>query len=162
LAESPPAGALELEQLRQNQLAVARNGRDPALALWCGDRMPGLSVWAGEILDAMEPVCALLDASCDGHAYTRALAAQREKVMAPELTPSARILAAMRAADEPFFRYALQVSLAHRDELLDSPYAEPARLAALRREAAASQERQREIEAADELDFESYLARYFA
>ena len=61
-----------------------------------------------------------------------------------------------------FFEYTMQVARGHRDYFasIESPDEERMRLYA--DEAVKSIERQREIEAADDVDFDTYLKRYFA
>ena len=115
-------------------MEVAHRGRDPRLCLRrLGDTVP-LAEWANEVLDAMSGVCEVLDAATLDRSYSNSLAAQREKVHDPELTPSARILADMRANGEGWFVAQARESL---------------RL-------------QRELEESDHEPFAAYLARYFA
>ncbi len=161
LADSPQIDAVELEQTEQSQLAVARNGRDPALELIRGDDAIGLKTWAGEILEDMTGVCELLDRGRSDGAYRQALASQEEKVADPERTPSAMILESMRANGEPFFTFAMRMSRHHREQFVGAGPLPPPRHDLLLREVATSLEKQREIEAADRISFESYLESYF-
>jgi len=89
------------------------------------------------------------------------LRVQKAKVADPDLTPSARMLAEMRTSGEGFQDYARRLSEAHghqwRAHKLD-----PAREAELLRLVDESKRRQAEIEAADDVDFDTFLARYFA
>jgi glutamate--cysteine ligase len=86
---------------------------------------------------------------------------QRDKIRDPDLTPSARMLKEMRAAGEGFHDYARRMSEAHgrfwRSHTLD-----PGREARLVELVSESRRRQAEIEAADDTDFDTFLARYFA
>ena len=161
LQDSPAISALEREEIDHNQMEVAHRGRDPRLRLRrLGDTLP-LAEWANEVLDAMSGVCEVLDATTLDGAYSHSLAAQREKVRDPELTPSARILAEMRAHGEGFFQFAMRMSRQHRDYFRARP------LPAERRHWFVQQAReslrlQRELEEADHEPFAAYLARYFA
>jgi len=161
LADSPQIDAVELEQTEQSQLAVARNGRDPALELMRGADAVRLKTWASEIVEDMTGVCELLDRGRDDGAYRQALAAQAEKVADPERTPSAMILESMRVNGEPFFTFAMRMSRHHREQFAAAGPLPPQRHALLQREVETSLEKQREIEASDRISFESYLESYF-
>ncbi len=161
LADSPQVDAVELEQTEQSQLAVARNGRDPSLMLMRGDNGVPLQTWAREILEDMTGVCELLDRGRGDGAYSKALASQAVKVADPEETPSAMILEAMRSNGEPFFTFAMRMSRHHREQFVGAGPLQSQRHDLLQREVARSLEKQREIEAADRISFESYLESYF-
>ena len=78
-----------------NQLAVANFGRKPGLELDKGNQKIPLQDWATEILESMQPVCAILDKEDSDKPYSAALAQQQLLVQNPDLTASARILASM-------------------------------------------------------------------
>ncbi len=161
LADSPPVDAVELEQIEQNQLAVARNGRDPGLRLVRGERGTALTEWASEIVADMSGVCELLDRDRDDDAYATALAEQRAKIEDPDQTPSARILSSMREHGEPFFTFGMRMSRQHRDHFVSGAVGESQVLALLRESVARSIEKQKAIEASDRISFEEYLENYF-
>jgi len=80
----------------------------------------------------------------------------------PEATPSARVLHAMaRNHDNSFLRFALIESTAHKSMLqhLELPREVRERFTRLAQE---STLRQRELEAADEVDFETFRQRYLS
>ncbi len=160
LVDSPRIGSDERKAIDENLIAVAQRGRDPALAL---DRRTGavaLRVWAHELLDAMVPAAELMDGGSEGPC-ARSLASQQEKVRDPASTPSARMLSEMVANGESFFEYAWRISERYREGFRAAPLDadREALFERLRRE---SRERQQEIEARDDLDFDEFLARYFA
>ena len=161
LAESPPLDAEERRMIGDNQMAVALTGRDPALVLhrrWSGS-LP-LRRWAEEIVGALQPIGELLDLGENARPYAAALAEQRETLADPDRTPSARILAEMRASGENFFRYARRLSEQHRDALQAEPLAEE-RVQFFTEAAKRSLREQAEIEAADDLTFDEFLRQYF-
>lgn len=162
LNESPLLDAEERQMIDDNQMAVALNGRDPALLLQ-RRRDAALPVrrWAEEILGALQPISELLDHGESGQLYAAALAEQREVLADPARTPSARILAEMRARGENFFRYARRWSEQHRDTLQSQPLDE-AQVNFFTTAAEQSLHEQAKIEAADEMSFEEFLRRYFA
>ena len=163
LVESPPLRAEEREMIDANQMAVALTGRDPNLALHRDHppAAPALRAWADDILIHLQPICELLDYSEEERPYAAALAEQRQALADPERTPSARMLAEMRASGENFFRCARRLSEQHRRHFEARPLAEER----ARFFAAAAEESwrvQREIEARDDGPFEEFLRRYFA
>ncbi len=160
LADSPRINPRERRAIDDNQVLTAHRGRDPALLL---EREAGaipLPRWAEELLDAMVAAAELIDGGSGGPS-TAALALQLEKVRDPERTPSARMLAEMRANRESFYAHARRLSLQHR-EYFRRQVVSPERAAMLDRVASESVDRQRAIEAADHLSFDEFLANYFA
>ncbi|MEW7979438.1 MAG: glutamate--cysteine ligase [Candidatus Sedimenticola endophacoides] len=161
LRESPPIDILEQREIDQNLGGVAHRGRDPSLALLCRGRERRLRDWAGEILDQMQGICELLDEGRAQAPHQRSLVRQRERIADPEQTPSARMLRQMRERGEGFFQFAQRMSHRHRD-YYEGAALSGERLEWFRREAEASQRRQCELEAADEVDFATFLRQYFA
>ncbi|MCU0835778.1 MAG: glutamate--cysteine ligase [Chromatiaceae bacterium] len=159
LADSPRINAQERRAIDENQVLAAHRGRDLELRLDRGGRPVGLRDWAGELLDAMAPAAELLDVGSDG-SRAQSLRAQQAKVRDPELTPSARMLAEMRANAEGFHAFARRMSERHRDHFRGIDL-DPERVADLDALATGSHQRQRAIEAADDLPFDEFLARYF-
>ncbi|MGA7980258.1 MAG: glutamate--cysteine ligase [Chromatiaceae bacterium] len=160
LADSPRIDARERGAIDRNQLLAAHRGRDPVLELERDGRGVALRAWAGELLDVMEPAAELLDDKSGGP-FAASLSRQREKVRDPERTPSARMLAEMRSNGEGFYHFSRRVSEQHRDYFRGLAL-KPEREAEFHRLALESQQRQREIEAADDVSFDEFLARYFA
>ena len=162
LRESPPLDDAALDESRNNQAATARTGRKPGLELHRDGRAVRLGDWAREIADGVRAVAEILDLADGGDAYAVATSAMQRMVVDAELTPSARLLAELRAADAGFFEFAMAAARGHKDYFLATEPIGADRLAILEAEAGASIEKQAEIEAADDLEFAAYLARYFA
>jgi glutamate--cysteine ligase len=160
LVESPRIDGRERRAINRNQLLTAHHGRDPSLELERDGNGIALRTWARDLLEAMAPAADLLDGGSAGPRQA-SLAQQREKVRDPERTPSARMLAEMRANGEGFYHFARRLSEAHRDHFR-SHALDPEREAELVRLARESWESQREIEAGDHSSFDDFLARYFA
>lgn len=161
LQESPRIGAQERDEIDINQNLAAHRGRDPALRLQRGGAELGLREWGLELCDALAGVCELLDRDTPDSPYSRAVALQRESVLEPERTPSARMLAEMRATGEGFYDFARRKSEEHQRYFLALNLA-PERLQLFQEEARRSLARQAQIEAADDCSFEDYLRAYFA
>ena len=124
-----------------------------------GDQQISITEWATSLLAECGDIASLLDEAHAGSAYREAWHQQRDRVADPELTPSARILAAMRDNSVPFFRFAMNRSIAHRDQFLAEPMDQGMR-ARFEQLAQQSLTDQRVIEANDVLDFDSFLASY--
>src|SRR5580693_8127644 len=162
LRESAPIGQSEQAGLDANHLLVARRGREPNLMLKRDGRDFPMLDWARELLDAMQGLCELLDHGESGRPYATALEQQRVKIDDVERTPSARLLADMRQSGESFFQLALRMSKLHKDYFLGLYPPNESRLAEFAAAARESHEAQARVEAADNIDFDTYLAHYLA
>jgi glutamate--cysteine ligase len=161
LNESPSLDSEERQMIDDNQMATVLKGRDPALVLQRRHR-PALPLrrWAQEMMSELQPIGELLDLGENGRPYTAALAEQREVLTDPDRTPSARILAEMRASGENFFQYARRLSEQHRQYFQSLPLDEN-RVRFFSEAAERSWRERREIEAADTVSFAEFLRRYF-
>ena len=121
-----------------------------------------LSLQRHPALDSMTGICEVLDRGDPARPYATALAAQTAKLGEVRLTPSARLLTELRSTGESFVELALRMSSLHKAYFLDLHTPNPQRLAELSAEAEQSLQAQQQIEAADRISFEAYLARYFA
>jgi glutamate--cysteine ligase len=162
LAASPPIERAEQDELDADHVLVAREGRRPGLELRRDGRGVSLRDWALEILDSMRGVCELLDEGDPQRPYTLALELQEAKARDVALTPSARTLEELRVNEESFFDYALRMSKTHKSYFLELHLPNDARQAEFAAEAEDSLPAQAQIEAADKIGFDEYLARYFA
>lgn len=160
LKESPRISPRERRAIDDNLALVAHRGREPGLELRRDSEPLALRAWGHEILSEMLPVAELLDGKGEGP-RAQTLRRQGEKIDHPELTPSARMLAEMRAHNEGFFDLAWRWSKRHCELFAATPL-DPERQALFERLAAESIARQREIEAQDQVDFETFLQDYFA
>lgn len=161
LAESPPIDRSERHEIDNNTELVALRGREPGLALIRAGRSVPLKGWAAELLEGVQAVAEILDARRDGGQYQEAVGLQRDKVCDPEATPSARMLAEMRMNGEGFYAFARRLSLEHQ-QAFATRRLDADSLAELERVAGLSLEQQALIEAEDQGDLDSFLARYFA
>jgi glutamate--cysteine ligase len=162
VSESPPDTPQEIGEIGRNQQSVAVRGREPGLVLERNGRRVPLSDWAKEVLARCGPIAAALDDTFGGAAYAEAHAAAEKRVADAEQTPSARVLHAMaRNHDNSFVRFGLVESTLHKAMLqhLEFPREVRERFSRL---AAESLLQQRELEAADEIDFETFRQRYLA
>jgi glutamate--cysteine ligase len=161
LQDSPVISSTEQANINWNITATAHRGRDPQLQLRCGDKQVSLKDWAEDICQAMAGVCEILDMGCPDRPYSDSLAVLQEVARDPERTPSARMLAEMRSNNESFFDFALRKSNEHR-EYFARLQADPEQQALFRAMAENSLQKQREIEASDTEEFDTFLANYLA
>ncbi len=162
LSDSPPDTREELQAVGQNKLRAASRGREPGLRLDRQGDMVELRDWGSAVLAGCEPVAQALDRAHAGAAYREALAAALRAVDDPAPLPSARVLAEMRERHEnSYSRFGLARSLENARILRSEPL--PAEVEArLARLAAESIRKQKEIEAADRVDFETYRQKYLS
>lgn len=160
LLPSPTISPRERRWIDANEVLAAHRGREPGLLLQRADGEIRLHDWGRQVLSAMEPLAALMDDEVGG-AMTAALKAQQFKMVEPEATPSARVLAEMRANGEGFAEFARRLSEQHR-EVFKHLELDPNRAALFQRLADESRDKQAQIEAADDCDFDTFLMRYFA
>lgn len=161
IAPSPLLTDAELADIQANHLAIARRGREPGLKLARGGEPVARAAWALDVLQAMQPICELLDAGPES-GYGDALANAKAAAADPEQTYSARLLAEQAAAGVPFADFGLQLAANYREYFLGLGDDINQHHASLVAESAASLQRQRDIEAADSLSLDDYLARYYA
>ncbi|MEA3639998.1 MAG: glutamate--cysteine ligase [Lamprobacter sp.] len=160
LLPSPTISPRERRWIDANEVLAAHRGREPGLMLQRADGQIALRDWGQQVLSAMEPLAVLIDGGIGGE-LSAALKAQQFKMTEPDATPSARVLAEMRTRGEGFAEFAGRLTEQHRDRLKQRELA-PASLALFQRLADESRQRQAQIEAADDCDFDTFLARYFA
>jgi len=170
LDHSPNDNAALIEVLSRNRHDVAERGRDPKLVLTRDDgEQASVAQWGGELLRECEPIAAALDAAHRevrggaSNAYRQALALADAKLSDPSLTPSARMLGAVRgdAPGASCMNFTRAQSLRHRRELLALPLSDEVKQRHDRM-VVESLAAQRAIEAGDTLPFESYRQHYLA
>lgn len=162
LKDSAPIIGDEDDVLDGNHVTVAHRGREPGLKLNRDGRQVPLRDWAMELLDSMLGICEMLDQGNPRRPYTSALEAQTAKILNPALTPSARTIVELQITGQSFADFALQMSAAHKSYFLELHPPNEKRLEEFRVEADESMQRKDAIEAANTVDFETFLAGYFA
>jgi glutamate--cysteine ligase len=162
LSDSPNDTPEELQTVARNKLFVAQRGREPGLALTRGREQVALAKWATEILKECEPVAGALDAAHGGAAYRDALGAALSVIAEPDTAPSARVLHAMaRNHGNAYVRFVLALSLQHHGTLKNQALPQDAERY-FARLAEKSLAEQKQIEARDNVDFETYRSLYLS
>lgn len=161
LKESAPIASGEQDGFDANHALVAHRGREPGLVLNREGRRTTVQSWGAELIDSMRGICELLDEGAPQRPYTAALEQQEAKLRDPALTPSARTLKELETTGESFADLAMRMSRAHKAYFLDLYPPNEQRLEQFATQAEESLEKQAAIERADDVDFDTYLARYF-
>ena len=161
LSDSPPETDADARELATNQQRIVEEGRKPGLTLLRGGRETPMQAWAHDVMAESRPIAELLDAVVGTDAYTASFAEQTARLGDPDRTPSARILANMRRARIPFFRFAMNQSILHKGYFVANPLTD-AKLRRFEDLAERSLNEQRAIEAADHETFDEHLTRYMA
>jgi glutamate--cysteine ligase len=158
---SPAIDSQEEEAIDRNHLKVARYGRQRGLALTRDGRGLPMRSWAAELLESMQGICELLDATHPQRPYSVTLKEQQVKLEDVAQTPSARLLHDLLESGESFTALVLRMSRAHQQSMLALPRNQ-ARWREFEVEAEESLQAQRSLEAAQRGSFEEYLAAYLA
>jgi glutamate--cysteine ligase len=161
LQDSPPCDDQDQARQASNLEAVVNRGREPGLTLETDSGTETLSDWASRLVGEMAPIAQLLDEVHETGDYSTAIATQQDKIADPEQTPSARVLREMREQQQAFFRLALGYSQRWADHFKARQLSNGTE-AKLHQEANRSLQAQRDIEAADDVSFEQYLASFYA
>jgi glutamate--cysteine ligase len=161
LIEDKEISLLECDMLSANLQRVVTRGREPELTLETLDGEQRLDALAYERLDLFAETAKMLDQIHGGDDYQRSVNLQRAKVDNPDLTPSAQVLASLKESGLEHTDWLLKKSQEHRDYFMKEAI-EPARQDAFDTAKTASLAKQAEIEAADTLDFDAFLAQYMA
>ncbi|MBX2824470.1 MAG: glutamate--cysteine ligase [Gammaproteobacteria bacterium] len=159
LDDSPPMQQQDLDAISANMSAVAHRGRQPDLQLQREGKSITLKDWGLALMDQMSGVAECLDAQTGTTLYTDTLRQQRQKMLDPETTPSARVLREMIDGFDSFAEFARSWSLAHAQTLATPVTASVESM--LDDLSSESLQRQLETEAADEVALDTYLENYF-
>lgn len=161
LRNSPKDKPSETASLSANQLTIVERGRAPGLALEREGNLVPMQEWAEELLDDCTAIAEVIDAHAGNDLHSYAVECQRKKVADSELTPSARMLQLMRDQNIPFYRFAMNQSLAHNGYFADHPLRD-SQLDEYLSTARTSIAKQTEMEAATDESFEAFLEHYLA
>ena len=161
LEESPLIPVEQGKCYTENFARTVKEGRRPGLMLRRDGVETSLQSWGAELLERIRPVAELLDAQRGDSAHADALAAQAAKLADAELTPSARVLAALRANGKSFAAFGLEQSKRHAAYFrAHPPSVEDA--AYFRELAQTSVDEQQELERTQTGSFDDFVAAYRA
>jgi glutamate--cysteine ligase len=161
LKESPNLDLAEKLQVEANLDKVILKGREPGLKLCHGEQQRGLTEWGLEIFDELEAVAQWMDKAGDTQNYQEIIAQQRKAVENADLTLSARFLNELQENKIGSGRWGLNRAKINKEELMQgnaSLFTDEV-MAEKKSESVA---KQKQIEADDVEDFDTFLANYFA
>jgi len=161
LAESPVCNRQEFFEVGSNIDKVVEQGRDPELMLNQAGEPRGMREWANTLTSDMEHAAGLLDSIDGGTSHLHSLRLQQDKLDDASLTPSGRMLADMDSKQQSFFSLALELSQQHQNTLRSGEL-DPASLERLEAAGRESLAKQQQIEAADDISFDTFLAEWNA
>jgi glutamate--cysteine ligase len=159
-----PSALMDAQQYHETEVnlsAVVDHGRDPELMLSNEQQSIGLSTWALQLFSDMQDVALVLDQANGTTHYSVALQLEKQKILDPSLTPSAKIL--QRLVSQECDNGSLGLALAedYKKQLIDSDY-EFMDAEELTEHARLSIEKQRVIEQQDNISFDGFLSSYFS
>ena len=159
LSESPQCNEREFFEVASNTAKVVEHGRNPELILDLEGSPKPMREWANQLSHDLEHAAAMLDHIHGGNDYADSLDKQKAKIENPDLTPSGQILNDMKEGQLSFFEFSMQQSRIQRDYLQDGGL-DQATITMMQETAATSLEKQKQIEAGDDMSFDEFLRRW--
>jgi len=156
---SPPISSREQGENDENKHRVVTRGRQPGLQLLVHNHEQPLNTLAHELFDDMAPFAAMLDAAYGGQRYAQAMQDLRGRIDAPESTPSAQVVEAVKKQGS-YFDFAYAQSKTHTQALQAVGLPEQT-LADFKSSVQTSLQAQQQLDAAPEGAFEDYVKAYF-
>ena len=159
--DSPLLGEKETREAGRNHTSTAKQGRNPAFRLLRDGKEVRLQDWASEIVTKVLAIAEMIDKHDGDDSYAAAVRLQQKFIDNPEATLSARIVAELENTGSSFFEFALGMARCHSDYFSSIAPLRESQATLLANEAAESVQRQKNIEAADEISLDEYLQQYF-
>jgi len=148
------------QETEDNLRAVVEHGRDPALTLSDSAEVKPMSQWAQELFSGLREIAKIMDRNTLKPEFTQAVETEWQKIVDPDLTPSAKILSILLSDEKD--NGVLGIELAEQYKLefskLDYQYIDGPMLV---QQANESLSKQAELEQADTISFDDFLADYF-
>jgi glutamate--cysteine ligase len=160
LEPSPLFDQAECSNNKENLAITVTQGRDPDLKLTAADGAINLRQWAADIIHQMKPVADLLDLTFETKEHNSALDIQQQKVADSSLTPSEQILDTLITEKKSFYHFSMEQAENHANYFNSRPLDETTQQEFVA-EAKRSWQQQRDIEASDDEDFDTFLAGYY-
>ncbi len=160
LEDSPEGNPGGIAEVKANMKKVVDEGRRPQLQLTRDGKAIGLKEWADQLLDGIEHTASLLDQAHGSTRYRDSHTQQRRRVADPDLTPSAQVLRELKGERLSYAEFVRAKSEQHGAYFRNRPLPEQL-YAQFVEMAERSLKAQEEIEAADNVPFDTYLQRYF-
>ena len=162
LKDSPELDDAGLQEAMSNQTGMAKFGRDPGFRLSRDGEAITVRAWANEIIGDVLAVAEELDRHDGNDSYAQAVRLMQTLADDPDATPSARIIRELEDAGTGFFGFAFDLAKRHKHYFASITQPDEATRMRFVEEAAASLQRQKDIEAADSVGLDEYLQDYFS
>ncbi|MFD2164697.1 glutamate--cysteine ligase [Thalassotalea euphylliae] len=160
LAPSPELDADLQKVYETNMDKVVLRGREPGLKLQDADNCRTIPEWGSELFAEFSQVAALLDKAYQSDTYQTATEIELSKVLDASLTPSGQLVDMVVNQGVRYTSMALELATKYRDSQLASDYSVFSE-AHLSTKAEQSLLDQKNVEAADTVDFDTFLENYF-
>lgn len=160
LEPSPPHTDKETEEIRQNILNVAYDGRNPDLKLSHNGQPTSVKQRARHVFESLSNLCQLLDSQTSQEKYLDALNHHQQMIENPDNTLSATIIKQLKSTSQSFGSYALQISQAHKEHFNQLELDEK-KVEWFKKLAEDSIREQQHKEAKTTLTFDEFLNKYF-
>ncbi len=163
LTDSPFISDEDCSTIDTNFSLAVNEGRKPGLKLNNRGAEISLQDWGKELLDAMQPIADILDRNTHDHRYSNALIEQLNKIAAPDLTPSAQVIAVMQQEGLSWIEFAGELSRKHKAHFLGEQAKHyPKKTEELRAQSESSFTDAAAIKAGDTQTFADFLTAYQA
>jgi glutamate--cysteine ligase len=160
LQDSPQISTDEYAANNQNKTSIIIEGRKPGLKLKRNEETIDAFQWATALTDGIGQTANLLDESHGNNLHTKAVAAQKNKLLHPDLFPSAQMLHFADTEKLSFSELGIRLSSQHKANFKEPLPAD--KRAEMDKIAVESLEKQKQIEDSDTIDFDDFLTDYFA
>jgi glutamate--cysteine ligase len=117
LQDSPVINSEECDSLDENFNLAVNEGRRPGLELNDRQTKRSITEWGQSLLNEMKVIAEILDTDNKDNRYTLALREQENKLLSPELTPSAQVLTVMQKESLSWLEMAGELSKKHQQVL---------------------------------------------
>ena len=159
-----PSEALDEQQLneaKENMDRVVLEGRNPELMLTENGNAVSLPQWSEKLFAYFGQAATLLDEANNTKQYTKAVSDEYAKIQNPALTPSGKMLQSLLDGDKDNSIFGLELAQKYSKEMkgFDYTFTDSAEFV---KQGESSFDAQREIEASDEKDFDTFITDYFA
>ena len=158
VSESPRDSKEEIEEIHENQYRTVHRGREPDLTLLRMGTEIELREWALELLAEIKALASALDFYCGG-GVEKTVDMHRQQILDPDLLPSARVLRTMKKEGVTFFRFAMNLAEAYREELLRESM-DPSIVSKLDRMTDSSLQEWQRLETSPRPSFAEYLREF--
>lgn len=157
LIDSPDHDHALCQSVKTNATEVVLQGRLTETQLNDQGEARSIKEWGSEILNALLPLTEYLDKGDSERLHKQSIEKQLARLEDPSQTLSGQVLATMKEEKIPFFRFAMNQSLAHKASLSTESLSDELQqhFVAL---SEASDKKQLEIDQAEQLPFKEYLA----